>query len=303
MPSTRRLLVTGASGKTGAATVRLLLDRGHAVTALVRREDARSETLAELGADVIAGDLTRFADVATAIRGADGVYLCYPVATGLLDATATVAQAAAEANVGTVVNMSQVSARRDAASDAARQHWLAERLLDLGPFQVTHLRPTFFADWLVWGWRSNEEGGILALPFGTGRHAPITVADQARVIAAILEHPQPHDRQVYPLFGPVEMNHHEIADVMTRVLRIPVRYRPVDPDTFRSGLVDRGLPAHLVQHFGNVAADYRNGVFAGTNDLVERLTGRPATGVAQFVVDNRDAFHGIGRFAVAPANA
>jgi NAD(P)H dehydrogenase (quinone) len=44
---------------------------------------------------------------------------------GLLEATAILAQTAAESGVSAVVNMSQISARRDAAGNAARQHWLA----------------------------------------------------------------------------------------------------------------------------------------------------------------------------------
>ena len=41
---------------------------------------------------------------------------------------------------------------------------------------------------------------------GAGRHAPIAGEDQAYVIAALLENPEPHDRKICPLVGPVEMN-------------------------------------------------------------------------------------------------
>lgn len=67
----------------------------------------------------------------------------------LLEATTTFLQAAEENEVTAIVNMSQLSARRDAVSNAARRHWLAERLLDHFPGSVTHLRPTFFAEWLI----------------------------------------------------------------------------------------------------------------------------------------------------------
>ena len=97
---------------------------------------------------------------------------------------------------GAVVNMSQISARRDAKSHAAQQHWLAERLLDRSAFRTTHLRPTFFAEWLKWQWRREGEQGLLRLPFGRGRHAPIAGRDQAAVIAAVLQTPAPHDRQI-----------------------------------------------------------------------------------------------------------
>jgi hypothetical protein len=49
----------------------------------------------------------------------------------LVEATATFAQAASEAGVHAVVNMSQISARREAKSNAARAHYLlAEHVLD-----------------------------------------------------------------------------------------------------------------------------------------------------------------------------
>ena len=103
--------------------------------------------------------------------------------------------------------MSQISARTEATSNAARQHWLAERRLDRTAMRTAHLRPTFFAEWLLWFWNRRDDEGLLQLPLGDGRHAPIAAEDQAYVIAAILENPEPHDRQVYPLHGPVEMSH------------------------------------------------------------------------------------------------
>ena len=44
------VLVTGATGDTGGATVEQLLARGRRVRALAHRRDARSERLQELGA-------------------------------------------------------------------------------------------------------------------------------------------------------------------------------------------------------------------------------------------------------------
>jgi len=198
--------------------VPLLTSRGHCVRAFVHRLDRRSEALAAQGAEVVAGDLLDQDAVGRAMQGIEAAYFCYPIEPGLLEATAIFAQAAREAEVGAIVNMSQISARRDAESDAARQHWLAERVFDWSGVPVTHLRPTFFAEWLLLFSDSIKTGGILALPFGAGRHGPIAAEDQAHVIAAILNDPAPHAGEMYPLFGPVEMNHDEIAAEMTRAL-------------------------------------------------------------------------------------
>ncbi|WP_284748695.1 NAD(P)H-binding protein [Amycolatopsis sp. RTGN1] len=283
-------LVTGAAGKTGGATTELLLARGHRVRAMVRREDERSHALAAAGAEVVQADFLDLDGVTTALRGVSGAYFCYPIREGLLEATVNFAQAATENGVRSIVDMSQISARREARSNAARQHWLAERVLERTGLLTTHLRPTFFAEWLTTWWELRDGEGLLRLPFGEGRHAPIASADQAHVIAAVLTDPEPHDGAAYTLHGPVELNHHEIAGIMAATLGIPVRYEPISVEEFSAAMTARGLPAHLVQHLGNVAVDYRNGVFAGTNDVVERVGGRTPQSVEQFVLAQKDTF-------------
>jgi NAD(P)H dehydrogenase (quinone) len=286
----RLFLITSATGHTGQPAVRLLLGRGHRVRAFVHREDERSRQLAAEGAEIAVGDLLGFHDVSSALRGVSGAYFCYPIGDGLLDATVTFAQAAAEAGIRSVVNMSQISARREAGSNAARQHWLAERLLDRTAILTAHVRPTFFAEWISTWWGRQGDEGVLRLPFGNGRHAPVAAVDQAYVIAAILENPEPHDRQAYPLHGPVEMDYYGIAAAVSRALGIPVRYEPVSIDEFADGLASLGRSSHLIQHLSNVALDYQNGIFRGTNNLIEVIGNRTPMTVEEFVIDRKHVF-------------
>ncbi|MGW3747160.1 NmrA family NAD(P)-binding protein [Streptomyces sp. NPDC005146] len=69
----RNLLVIGATGQTGKHTTKLLLQRGHRVRALVRRVDERSEKLAELGADIVVGDVHDLNALAQATEGINAV--------------------------------------------------------------------------------------------------------------------------------------------------------------------------------------------------------------------------------------
>ena len=55
-------------------------------------------------------------------------------------------------------------------------------LLNWSGVPTTHLRPTLFAEWALY-WTGQIKTGILRLPFGTSRHAPIATEDQARVVA------------------------------------------------------------------------------------------------------------------------
>jgi NAD(P)H dehydrogenase (quinone) len=141
---------------------------------------------------------------------------------------------------------------------------------------------------------------VLRLPFGNGRHAPVAGVDQAHVIAAILENPQPHDRQAYPLHGPVEMDYHQIAQAVSRALGIPVSYEPVSVEEFAGGLASLGRSPHLIQHLSNVAIDYQNGVFQGTNNLIEVIGNRSPMTVEEFVTDRKHVFDRNGPNFVPP---
>src|SRR5206468_3764842 len=122
-----------------------------------------------------------------------------------------------EAGVSAVINLSQRSADRHSKSDSCKDTYIAEQVLNWSRLAVTHLRPTYFLEWLLYPWQlpllANE--GILRLPVGKGKHAPIGAEDQGRVIAAILQDPSGHAGQTYPLFGPVEMDHSQMAEELS----------------------------------------------------------------------------------------
>jgi putative NADH-flavin reductase len=64
-----KFLVLGATGRTGVPFVKKALDQGHQVTALVRRADATVDPRAQ----IVSGDVTDAAVIATAARGHDAV--------------------------------------------------------------------------------------------------------------------------------------------------------------------------------------------------------------------------------------
>jgi NAD(P)H dehydrogenase (quinone) len=289
-----KVLVTGATGDTGRATVNELLARGHKVRALAHGQDDRSKRLEERGVEVVYGDLLDFGQVRTALNGVKRAYFVYPIRPGILQATAYFAQAAKEAGVDGIVNMSQKSARQDAKSHAATDHWLSERVFDWSGLTVAHIRPTYFAEWLLY-LAPMIKAGLLHVPFGTGKHAPIAADDQGRVIAGILEDPAAHKGKIYPLFGPVEYTYEEIAQALSRVLGKQVQYKQVDFDEFSRVLQASGKSAgrdnsFLFQHLREVVIDHQNGIFAGTNDLVEKLGGRAPMTLEAFAEKHRAAF-------------
>jgi len=285
------ILVTAAAGKTGLSTVQQLRAQGRGVRALVHQDDARADALRQLGAIVIVGDLLDHDDVQRATTGIEAAYFCYPIRPGLIQATTYFAEAAKSAGVRAIVNMSQISARRDSESHAARDHWIAERVFDWSGVAVTHLRPTFFAQWLTYPFqRASIEQGVIDLPYGTGRHAPIAAEDQARLIAAILTAPRDHAGKTYTLHGPVEMDEAGIAALVGKELGRTIVYRPGSIAQYRARLEAAGLPEFLVQHLCAVAVDHQNGIFAGEDMIIAKTTGKRPMTVQEFVALHRDTF-------------
>src|SRR6266567_1892267 len=147
----KKILITGATGTTGGSAIVRLLELKVPVRAFVHRLDERSQKLSDQGVEIVQGDLSDFDAVNEALKGITEAYFVFPIQMpGILEATAFFAQAALEQGVGAIVNMSQIPARRIAKSHAAQNHWIAERLLDRSGIAVTHLRPTFFAEWLMY---------------------------------------------------------------------------------------------------------------------------------------------------------
>jgi NAD(P)H dehydrogenase (quinone) len=291
-------LVTGATGATGRSAIDHLLLRGSKVRAFVHNDDDRAAALRANGVEVVLGDLLDNGAVQKAVQGVTGAYFVFPVTQPqLVDASAYFAHASIAAGVRSIVNMSQISAKVDAVSLAARSHWYGERVFDWAGVPVTHLRPTFFMEWLTYGFQlpliANHD--LIKVPAGDGRHAPISAEDQGRAIANIMLDPAPHSGKTYPLYGAVEMNHEELASAVGEALGRKIRYEPESFDEFGARLNAIGMPKHFIQHIVAVYRDYQNGDFAGNNNVVEVLTGRKPMTVGEYVKTNIELFQPKGQ--------
>ena len=139
--------------------------------------------------------------------------------------------------------MSQRSADRNSKSNSCKETFIAEQVLNWSGLAVTHLRPTYFLEWLLYPFQLPlfVEKGILRLPVGKGRHAPIAAEDQGRVIAAILQNPSEHKGQTYPLFGPVEMDHEQMASELSEALGRKIVFQNVPIDEYCKSLETMGF--------------------------------------------------------------
>jgi len=61
-------------------------------------------------------------------------------------------------------------------------------------------------------------------------------------------------------------------------------------EAFKGVLKNMGYTPHFSQHVSAVAQDCRDGVFSGTNDLVQQLTGQMPLQMVDYIVKNKVLF-------------
>lgn len=279
----RKVLITAAIGDTGRAAVRESIALGLDVRAMVHSKDDRSSGLEKLGAEIVLGDLLEINTIRAAMEGVAAAYFCWPVKPGLIHATVNFAQAAKEAGVSTIINLSQRSANRDSTSDSCRDSFIAEQVFNWSGLPVIHLRPTYFLEWLLYPWQLPYlQQGILRMPVGKGRHSPIAADDQGRAIAALLKNPEGHLGKTIPLSGPVEMDHEQMAEELSEALGRRIVFQDLPIDEYCTSIEAMGVPPYVVQHLRGAMADYQTGHMSGADSNVEMLTGRRSMTVGEF---------------------
>jgi uncharacterized protein YbjT (DUF2867 family) len=135
-----------------------------------------------------------------------------------------------------------------------------------------------------------RDRGRIELPFGPGKTSPVAAADVARVVAAVLADPRPHLGRLYELTGPRSQDMHGVAREYSDALGREITYVDVPLEDWARALKREGLPEHLTLHLLTMAELHRTGRYDRLADGVERVTGRPAMSVREFVSLHADRF-------------
>ena len=185
-----RILVTGATGKTGSAVTTQLLKASYPVRAMVHREDSRSARLKAQGAEIAVADMSDVERVANALHRVQRAYYCPPLGPYMIQGAVAFAVAAKEARLEHVVGVTQWLASPSHPSLMTRQHWLVDRLFSMTPgIAHTIVNPGFFADVYLVTIGLAPHLGIFPWIYGNSRNAPPSNEDIARLAVAALTDP------------------------------------------------------------------------------------------------------------------
>lgn len=274
-----RIIVTGATGKTGSVVVTELLKAGYPVRAMVHREDGRSARLKAQGAEIAVADMSDVERVADALKDVQRAYYCPPFEPYMVQGAVALAVAAKEARLEHIVGMTQWLASPSHPALMTRQHWLVDRLFSMRP-GVAHtiVRPGFFAEAYFVTMGSAANFGIFPWIFGDSRNAPPSNEDIARVAASALMDPARHAGKIYRPTGPELLGAEDMAKAIGRAVGRSVRVVPTPTWLFMKAARMSGYPIDMFSGIRYYIEDHKRGAFelgAPTSDVLD-VTGRPA---------------------------
>lgn len=275
-----KILVTGSTGKTGTQVVAQLLEQGWPVRAVLRKEDARSERLRRLGAEVVVADLYDYEQMLEAMRGTRRAYYCPPVQPFMIQASAVFVAAARDAALESVAHLSMWLSCPAHPSVHTRQQWLTENLFAMIPgVSSTIINPGVFAGPILeFALPTAANLGVIPDPFGENFRNPApSNEDIARVVVGVLTDPDRHAGKRYRPTGPKVLSMADIAQTVGRVLGRRVKLQAVSEKMFMKAAKVGGSGDFEISNVRQFVKDGKLGVFsvhAPTTDVLD-VSGRP----------------------------
>ena len=277
------ILVTGAAGKTGQASIRALAARGRVVRALAYRSE-QVATLETLGAcEVTVGDVQSRRAMTAAAKGARAIYHICPNMHPREVEIGEVAIAAARAEgIERFVYHSVLHPQ----TEAMPHHWhklRVEGLLLTSGLACTVLQPAAYMQNVLAGWRQILEKGVYLVPYSAETQiGMVDLEDVAEAAAAVLSEPG-HEGAAYKLCGPGYLSQNEVAEVLGRHLGRQVRAESVTREVWRTRARDSGLGDYQIETLNKMFRYYERHGLRGNPRVLGWLLGRRPADFDAFV--------------------
>jgi uncharacterized protein YbjT (DUF2867 family) len=284
------ILITGATGRVGGATLKRLSDRGVPVRALVRTPE-KAAALAALEVETVIGDLAQTRSLEVALEGVTAALLVSPLDPHQVALQGHFVDAAQRAGGVHVVKLSGLGTGLDSPVRSGRWHAQTERYLEDSGLPFTHLRPPFFMQNILRFAPTICTSGEFVGSVNQGKVAMIDVDDIAAVAATALS-AAGHAGKAYVLTGPEALSYQDVAQKLSNILGKPVTYKDVPLEIMRARLLASGMPEWHVDVQVDFSTALGTGLASTVTDTVEAVTGRPPHTFEQFIREHMARFRG-----------
>jgi uncharacterized protein YbjT (DUF2867 family) len=279
------ILVTGATGKVGAATTGILAANQVPVRAFVRNSE-KAQSLVAAGAELALGD---FDDPTSIERALNGVSTLVLVSPGDVAQETAVLDAAVRAGVGHIVYLTS-KASFDAPIERRRWHARVEAALSESGLAHTLLRSNaYMQNTLALAPAIRATDGF-ASSAAEGRMGMVDTRDVAAAAAAIAVDPQSHAGATYHLTGPSSISYAEVAETLGDLLGIAITFTAISQDDELSRMIAAGVPEAIATMNAQAFHLSSTGDADWVTDDIHTITGHPARSFRDFAIDHLSSF-------------
>ena len=257
-------LVVGGTGKTGRRVADRLSARGLPVRVGSRSGEPPFDW----------EDATTWAP---AVKGVEAAYVTYYPDLGFAGAAEKVRSFARTAVENGVHRLVLLSGRNEAGA------LLGEQAIQESEAEWTLVRASMFAQNFTEGFLLDPVlAGEVALPAGDVKEPFIDIDDIADVAVAALTGPG-HAGKLYEVTGPRLLTFAEVVAEISQATGREIRYVPVSPEDYLSGMIAGGVPADFAKDLTDLFSEVLDGRSSYLSDGVKRALGREPKDFSDFV--------------------
>ena len=282
------ILVTGATGHLGKATIEFLIQKGISpteISALVR-DESKAGDLKEKGLTIKIGDYDNYASLIVALKGVDKLLLVS--ATDVINRgkqQINVVNAAKEVGVKHIFYTS-FERKNDTETSPmavfAKPHFETEEVILASGLTYTIFKNNLYLDVLpLFFGDSVMETGVF-FPAGETKSAFALRNDMAEATANTLI-TEGHENKTYLFSNTENISIRDITGIIAEISGKDILYTSPTAEIYVDTLAKAGMPAEYIKMFAAFAGAIKQGEFASAETDFEKLLGRKPTSAREFL--------------------
>lgn len=282
------ILVTGATGNLGKATINSLLNRGIApndITALVR-DETRSAALKSKGLQIRIGDYQDFASLKSAFQGVEKLLLISSSSDipYRFEQHKNAINAARETGVSHIIYTSfdMKDLHQSIMGEEVRYHAYTADYLKQVAIPYTLMDNTMYADMIpVLSGKDILNNGI-SIPAGDGKTPFLPITEMAEALAVVLTTPG-HENKEYVIAAETAFSFAEIADLLSGITGKKITYHQPAVSAYIARLIQIGASEEDAAYIARFSGAIAKGEFDTNTSDVRQLLGRSPVSLKDFL--------------------
>jgi len=279
------LLITGATGNLGSSVVSQLMKKNTNNKFVVT--SSNPEGIKKLTAKGLQARLANFNNqnsLNDAFKGVDKLLLISTMDQNRFEQHKNVIDAAKAQDIKHIVYTSLAikDIQTSGVKDLMLSHFQTEDYIKESVLTYTILRNTMYADALTQILGPNALNQDINLPGGEGRVPYVLRREMGEGIANLLEQ-DGHENKTYNITGSYSLGYHDVADALTNLNGIEIKYNDISEDVLQDSLKQVGFPKFTIYLYTGTIYDIKTHQYEIEDKRLESLLGRPTASIKEFI--------------------